>query len=65
MRRLRPKEKVRVGEFRWLRGITEEVNLMRLRNHIRRVRMRLAGDLTIRRLRIKSRRRAVAAKKGV
>lgn len=61
MRRLRPREKARVGEFRLLRGVPFEVNFARFAKHMQRLRRRLAGDLVIRKFRMKNRRRARAA----
>lgn len=61
MRRLRPREKARVGEFRLLRGVPLEANFTRFVKHMQRLRRRLSGDLVIRKFRMKNRRRARAA----
>lgn len=61
MRRLRPREKARIGEFRLLRGVPFEVNFTRFVKHMQRLRRRLSGDFVIRKFRVKNRRRARAA----
>ena len=62
MRRLKPQEKKRVGEFRLLRGIPLDVNLVRFKKHVKRLRRRLASDPIIRKFGLKNRRcRRVAA----
>lgn len=56
MRRLRPTQKARVGEFRLLRGVPLEVNVTRFKAHMRRLRRRLAGDRALCKLKLKARR---------
>jgi hypothetical protein len=61
MRRCRPKEEKRVGEFRLLRGMPEGVNFHRFQRHMARLKRRLAGDPVIRKLGMKNRWRRRAA----
>lgn len=61
MRRLRPTQKARVGDFRLLRGVPFEVNVSRLTWHIRRLRHRLAGDRALCKIKLQTRRRRRAA----
>lgn len=63
MRRCRPKEE-RVGGFRLLRGMPEEVNFRRFLGHVARLTHRLDNDPDIRKLRMKNRWRRRAAKRA-
>jgi len=56
MRRLKPKEKKSVGDFRLLRFLPLDVNVQRFVKHMARVRRRLHADPVFRKLCLKSRR---------
>lgn len=69
MRRLRPIEKRREGEFRLLRlgrfhtptreawlELTSAINFARFMKHVQRLKYRLRNDLALRRIKIKTRR---------
>lgn len=61
MRRLRPTQKARVGDFRLLRGVPLEVNVARFKAHMRKLRRRLASDRALCKLKLKARRLRRAA----
>jgi hypothetical protein len=61
MRRLRKREKKRVGEFRLLRTLGVEVNALRFRKYMRRIRRELRNDRVFMKLAMKARRRQRAA----
>jgi hypothetical protein len=63
MRRLSPQETKRVGEFRLLR-LDTDVNLARFTKHVAKLQHRLYWDLSLRQIKIKSRRARQAAKRA-
>ncbi len=74
MRRLRPVQKRKPGEFRLLRHIgvgsgrtreealahATEVNVSRFRKHVARLKHRLRADLALRKIKLQARRRSRA-----
>lgn len=61
MRRLRPTQKARVGEFRLLQGVPLEVNVTRFKAHVRKLRRRMVGDRALCKIKLKARRLRRAA----
>lgn len=62
MRRVKRVEKRQPGEFRLLKRLGVEINLVRFRKHMARLERSMHADLAYRRIKIKSRRRFAANK---
>jgi hypothetical protein len=61
VRKVRPHQATRVGDYRYLRALPVELNMRRLKVHLQRLRQRLLKDVALRRMRLQKRRRARAA----